>query len=75
MSDASFANFSIGVLKLESNRLEDRVVDEICALRDTSLTVFVVDCPIEVDGELFGVVCAIPECCTGCTSLVGRANN
>ena len=57
-------------LRLEANRLQGRVVDDICALRDEDLVQFVVDCPIDVNGESFGVVCAIPECCTGCEDLV-----
>ena len=33
---------------------------------------FVVDCSLDVGGEIFGVVCEIPQCCTRCTSLVGQ---
>jgi len=58
------------VMRLESNRLEDRVTDEVCSLRDESLSVFVVDCPVEIKGdsgtETIGVVCKVPECCTEC---------
>ncbi len=61
---------SLESLTLEGNRLEDRVADEICSLREDMLDVFVVDCPIEVRGdsgvETFGVVCPVPECCTAC---------
>ena len=57
-------------MRLEANRLEDRVADGICDLRNDLLNVFVVDCPIEIGGasgtETFGVVCEIPECCTAC---------
>lgn len=59
-----------GSLRLEANRLQTRVVDEICALRDQELFELVVDCPIDVDGESFGVVCAIPDCCTSCEPLI-----
>ncbi len=67
----SFGNLvSLETMKLEGNRLEDRVADEICSLREDSLDVFVVDCPIEVKGdsgvEIFGVVCSVPQCCTSC---------
>ena len=57
-------------IRLEANRLEDRVADEICNLRQDFLNVFVVDCSIEIRGtsgiETFGVVCAVPNCCTEC---------
>lgn len=62
--------FLAGTLRLEANRLQDRVVEEICALRDVSLQDFVVDCPIDINGENFGVVCTIPECCTSCEPLL-----
>lgn len=67
----SFGNLSsLEVMRLESNRLEDRVTDEVCSLRDESLSVFVVDCPVEIKGdsgtETIGVVCKVPECCTEC---------
>jgi hypothetical protein len=58
-------------LRLETNRLQGRIIDEICALRDEDLIQFVVDCPLDVGGETFGLVCAIPECCTSCENLVG----
>jgi len=57
-------------MRLEANRLEDRVADSICKLREDLLDVFVVDCPMAIRGdsgvEVFGVVCEIPECCTEC---------
>jgi len=66
----SFSNLSsLGVLRLESNRLQDRVANEICGLRQEELFEFVVDCPLDVNGETFGIVCEIPECCTRCTPL------
>ena len=62
--------FLLETIHLEENRLEDRVADEICDLRQDLLNVFVVDCPLEIRGtsgiETFGVVCAVPECCTEC---------
>jgi len=67
----SFGNLvSLKIMQLEANKLEDRVADEICSLRDDLLDVFVVDCPIEIIGdggvESFGVVCNVPDCCTNC---------
>ena len=63
-------HFFIDTMRLEANRLEDRVADGICDLRKDVLNVFVVDCPIEIEcasgTEIFGVVCEIPECCTEC---------
>lgn len=57
----------LNTMRLEANRFEDRVRDSICDLRQNSLDVFVVDCPISIEGlEMFGVVCSIPECCTEC---------
>jgi len=60
----------IDTMRLEANRLEDRVAAGICDLRKDLLNVFVVDCLIEIEGasgtESFGVVCEIPECCTEC---------
>ena len=69
---SSLATFlvSLETMRLEANRLEDRVADEICNLREDVLSVFVVDCPIEISGdsgtETFGVVCSVPQCCTEC---------
>ncbi|VEU41378.1 unnamed protein product [Pseudo-nitzschia multistriata] len=58
---------SLKTMRLEANRFEDRVADSICDLRQESLNVFVVDCPIEIEGtEMFGVFCQIPDCCTQC---------
>lgn len=66
----AISDVSIEIMQLEANKLEDRVADEICSLRDDLLDVFVVDCPIEVRGdaglETFGVVCKVPDCCTKC---------
>mmetsp|Transcript_3731 Transcript_3731/g.9765 ORF Transcript_3731/g.9765 Transcript_3731/m.9765 type:complete len:759 (+) Transcript_3731:209-2485(+) len=69
----SFGNLkSLESIRLDANRLEDRVADEICDLRQDLLSVFVVDCPVVMRGdsglETFGVVCAVPECCTECIS-------
>ena len=62
----------IDTLRLEANRLEDRVADGICDLRNDFLYTFVVDCPVEVRGvsgtEIFGVVCDVPACCTECVN-------
>ena len=59
-------------MRLEANRLEDRVADEICNLREDVLNIFVVDCPVEIRSdsgtETFGVVCDIPECCSECVN-------
>jgi len=61
---------SLEILKLEANRLKDRVEDGICNLRKGQLDIFVVDCPIEIESdngiETFGVVCPVPQCCSGC---------
>jgi hypothetical protein len=70
LSLTSFHEY-IGVLRLEANRLQDRVSEDICALRNEDLFEFVVDCSVDVGGEIFGVVCEIPQCCTRCTALVG----
>lgn len=64
-------NRSLEILRLDSNRLQDRVPVELCSLRSDNLVEFVVDCPYEIGSESFGVVCPIPECCTECVPLVG----
>mmetsp|Transcript_53414 Transcript_53414/g.129966 ORF Transcript_53414/g.129966 Transcript_53414/m.129966 type:complete len:709 (-) Transcript_53414:220-2346(-) len=66
---ASIGNLStLRILRLESNRIQDRVLQEICDLRDDDLFEFIVDCPLTIGGELFGVQCEIPECCTACVA-------
>jgi hypothetical protein len=61
-------------LRLESNRLQDRVPTELCTLREDNLIEFIVDCVYQIGSESFGVVCPIPDCCTECTPLVGGGN-
>lgn len=59
-----------GTIRLESNRLRGRVVDNVCVLRGKDLSEFVVDCPLDIDNESLGIVCPIPDCCTRCEPLI-----
>ncbi|GKY99213.1 hypothetical protein MPSEU_000876700 [Mayamaea pseudoterrestris] len=50
-------------LALDANTIVGTAPREVCALRDLSLSIFVADCPF---GELAGVDCPIPTCCSFC---------
>ena len=54
----------VDTIGVGDNSLGGSVPDEICALRSDALNNFIVDCP--GSGGDGGIVCGVPECCTGC---------
>jgi hypothetical protein len=56
----------IETLTLDGNFMSGRAPQSVCALRDAQLEEFFVDCPSGSGGQLEGIICSIPDCCTEC---------
>jgi len=59
---------SLESLRIEGNpSIEGRVSDQVCGLRQWSLTTFSSDCP----AQDYGILCPVPVCCTTCIQIDG----
>ena len=65
-SDSYFV-VALEFLALHDTLLSGRSPNEVCALREKELEVYTTQCPSRGDhGELVGVICPIPFCCSEC---------